>query len=284
MQAVEPRRARGAGYSSILYPTDLAIDGLGAFAHALRLAYAGPAALAVLHVSGGSVAWGAYPSLRTTLTRWGALPEGAPREALAELGIQASKVRLEARNPSRGILHRARDGRADLLVLTHHHRRGLQRLLRGSVSETVVARSPIPCLVLPPGTKGFVHLESGQVRLRRALVVVPAGPGGLMALDALRRLTATLGIEDLEVELLFVDGPDLGAALQGGLPPGWRVQSDRGAGGVERAALGAIERRRPDLVVLSKGAGAGLFGVSRAVRLLRRLSVPALLAPVGSGP
>lgn len=75
------------------------------------------------------------------------------RAWLARLG--ATRARPGVRvlgDPAHEILQRARRSRADLIVISTHGRRGLARLLLGSVAEKVVRYAERPVLVLPgPG-------------------------------------------------------------------------------------------------------------------------------------
>ncbi|MCC7441851.1 MAG: universal stress protein [Bdellovibrionales bacterium] len=47
------------------------------------------------------------------------------------------------------LLSQARAGKFDLLALSTHGRRGIQRLMLGSFAEAVLSRAPLPLLVLP---------------------------------------------------------------------------------------------------------------------------------------
>jgi nucleotide-binding universal stress UspA family protein len=48
-----------------------------------------------------------------------------------------------------GILNCSKEFKADLIVIGTHSRKGLDRLLSGSVSEHVVRHSEVPVLVVP---------------------------------------------------------------------------------------------------------------------------------------
>jgi nucleotide-binding universal stress UspA family protein len=65
---------------------------------------------------------------------------GVPFEQkmIEKIGAQASDEIIEA----------ASDGRADLIVLGTHGRRGLKRLVMGSDAELVLRRSPVPVLMV----------------------------------------------------------------------------------------------------------------------------------------
>ena len=55
---------------------------------------------------------------------------------------------MEMGNPSREILERATDTDADLIVIGGHGRTAPSRILLGSVTETVVRRSPVPVTIV----------------------------------------------------------------------------------------------------------------------------------------
>lgn len=69
----------------------------------------------------------------------------------AEAGVVADHV-LDVRPGSvpKAILETAKTQGADLIVISSHGRRGIQRLLLGSVAERTAHLSPIPVLLLPP--------------------------------------------------------------------------------------------------------------------------------------
>ena len=58
---------------------------------------------------------------------------------------------FERGSAAEGIVEAAKTGNADLIVLGTHGRRGVSRLLLGSVAESVVRLSPIPVMTVHPG-------------------------------------------------------------------------------------------------------------------------------------
>ncbi len=66
------------------------------------------------------------------------------REGLAKLGRGIVEIG-DARD---GILHAAVETGADLIVIGSHGRRGVTRLVLGSVAEDIVRRAPCPVLVV----------------------------------------------------------------------------------------------------------------------------------------
>jgi nucleotide-binding universal stress UspA family protein len=73
---------------------------------------------------------------------------GRAGEAAGQAGVTADTLFLQDKLPAEAILEAAEAHGCDLVVLSSHGRRGIQRLLLGSVASEVVARSPVPVLVV----------------------------------------------------------------------------------------------------------------------------------------
>ena len=85
-------------------------------------------------------------------------------------------VALEAQDPAGGILDRERETRPDLIVVATQGRRGLDRLLLGSVAEKVVRYAEAPVLAVPLAMAGWVErglTREAAVRPRRARATNP---------------------------------------------------------------------------------------------------------------
>ncbi|GAB3066710.1 universal stress protein [Stenotrophomonas tumulicola] len=63
-------------------------------------------------------------------------------------GIRANGVHVLDRYAADGIIDSAEEHRSDLIVMTSHGRRGVSRVLLGSQTTEVLARSQIPVLVI----------------------------------------------------------------------------------------------------------------------------------------
>jgi nucleotide-binding universal stress UspA family protein len=74
------------------------------------------------------------------------LEEGRERAALA--GVALETVYVPERLVDEAILETASQVGADLIVMASHGHRGLRKLLRGSQTQSVVTRSPLPVLVV----------------------------------------------------------------------------------------------------------------------------------------
>jgi nucleotide-binding universal stress UspA family protein len=62
-------------------------------------------------------------------------------------GVDCASVHVKDRFPDEGIVAAAKDNGCDLIVMASHGRRGIARLLLGSVATRVLTLSPVPVLV-----------------------------------------------------------------------------------------------------------------------------------------
>jgi len=78
------------------------------------------------------------------------------KHKIAEISsVEGEKVRIKHRviesiNPYLGIIEFAGDGRADLIVMNTHGRKGIKRFVLGSVAEKVIQESPCSVFALKP--------------------------------------------------------------------------------------------------------------------------------------
>jgi nucleotide-binding universal stress UspA family protein len=69
---------------------------------------------------------------------------------------------LKEGSPSKGIVEIAKEEQVDLIVMGTHGRRGLSRVLMGSVAEDVVRRAPCPVLTLKPSQEVLEAAEKAK--------------------------------------------------------------------------------------------------------------------------
>jgi len=70
------------------------------------------------------------------------------KEAADRLGVPVETVLLENAVPAEAIIDTAKARNCSLIAMASHGRRGLGRLVLGSVTSEVLARSPVPVLVV----------------------------------------------------------------------------------------------------------------------------------------
>ena len=71
----------------------------------------------------------------------------AEKQAAAS-GVAIAKLHVANSTAADGILHAAREQKADLIVMGSHGRRGLGRLLLGSQASEVLSHSELPVLIV----------------------------------------------------------------------------------------------------------------------------------------
>jgi nucleotide-binding universal stress UspA family protein len=271
-------------FQRVLLATDLSRQCRPAFFHALKLVLGGKGELHLLHVDSERQAhFGDFPQVRERLSRWGLLPEHAPREAVAELGIRVFK-QLDEGDPVEAIVGSAEDFDAELLVMATHARKGWSRLLSDSISEQALRQSQLPALLFPPGQEGFVEEETGQLHLQRVLLPLTRDPDPRPAQRALVRLLHTLGPASGQLLRVHV-GEDRGLFEDLPCPPlpsGWTYRDQSLEGEVEASIVSLAAEFRPHLSVMtSKGRTSwkDLVWGSTLERLIDQLKSPVLVLP-----
>ena len=72
---------------------------------------------------------------------------GAVAKLADAAGVPATRLVEKARTPYEGIAAAARKGKCDLIFIASHGRRGLSKLMMGSVTQKVLAHATVPVLV-----------------------------------------------------------------------------------------------------------------------------------------
>jgi nucleotide-binding universal stress UspA family protein len=201
---------------SIVHPTDFSDLSGAALAHALRIALAAKSKLHLLHIiqhdPGGALA---FPHVRRLLAQWGLSEEDDPPWVVStNLGLEVDNMSFKWQDPAQGIVGFLSEHSSDLVVLATHGRDGVERWLKGSVSEAIFRRSAIPTLFIAQGARGFVSQVSGDIRLRRVLVPVDFSPAPSQAVETIQHFARLLTGANIIVHLLHVgsSAPPLHAA------------------------------------------------------------------------
>jgi nucleotide-binding universal stress UspA family protein len=136
-------------FKHILVPTDFSDPSERALSSAIELAKAFEARLTLLHV------WRIPNAGYAEALAWPIEGmEKAARKALAEVRTRAAKIFpgvdsvVEEGAEWERIIDVAKRQNVDLIVMGTHGRRGLPRLILGSVAEKVVRLSPVPVLTV----------------------------------------------------------------------------------------------------------------------------------------
>lgn len=272
---------------NILLPTDFSEDAEVAFHHALKLALALRADLHIFHVEpkNDQTDWRWAPEVVGTLIRWGYLPPGATEADIPSAGIRIHRSMRGGLRPDVAIEEELASVHADLVVMSPHGRRGIERWIQPSVATPVALKGAVPVLLLPPDCKGFVNGQTGQSHLRRVLAPVDTRPHPAPALDAISAVGQALGAVDLEVMAVHFGAGDAEVDL---LDPGagWRVEYSRQSGPVVEGILDLARGWAVDLVVATTEGRQGLVDALRGStveRLADRVTAPLLVVPGGWG-
>jgi nucleotide-binding universal stress UspA family protein len=292
-------------FKQILCPVDLSELSVRSLAHAAALARWYNAQLTVLHV---------VPTFDPILLR-GDL-QGAmravnpmPRDEVLEemrrtLDLSATAPNAiavsESGDASTTIVDQAVSRKADLVVMGTHGRRGFDRLLLGSVTETVLRKVPCPVLTVPPAVQAATP---DAVTFKRILCPVDFSPSALQALgfalDLARQADGRVTFLRV-IEWLAEEEPQTSAHFN---VPEYRryiaadaeerlrdlVAEESGRsveienlvvfGRAHREVLRAAEKKRADLIVMGaqgrSGVGLALFG-STTQEVVRGAACPVL--------
>jgi nucleotide-binding universal stress UspA family protein len=142
-------------YKHILVPVDGSATSQKAIGNALAIAQAFKAEVTVIYVIdpyaftgvGTDFAYGQAEYLGAATAEANEAIKAA-KQAFAEVGITANGSIVEGHAIYRGILDTAESINADLVVMGSHGRRGLEKLVLGSVTAQVLSHAHLPVLVV----------------------------------------------------------------------------------------------------------------------------------------
>ena len=243
---------------SVLCPTDFSPFSARALEHAIVLARAYEAELAVLHV---------YPFVMAMAGDVPYFPSGVPLDAgkrarlLAELETVTERARagglkppllLREGDPSEEILRHVRTMGVDLVVMGTHGHRGLDRWILGSVTRRVEQQAQCAVFTVPPPREGApaaatpsyehilcpVDLGSSEETLAAALAIARASKARLTLMYVLE------GLPQLESSVLMA-GID------------WKEFRENLEKTARRSLREAVARQRTDGVVLDEMVASG---------------------------
>jgi len=279
----------GPGFSiigSVLHPTDLSESSLVAFHHALKAAMEAKAQLTLLHVSRDKdLKWSDFPGVRETLERWGVLPPGSLKSAVAELGIDARKIVANEAEPVDAVINYLEDHPTDLIVLSTSQRDGRIPWLGKSVASPVTRKSGEMTLLIPGDVEGFVSAKDGSVNLKRVLIPIARTPRPDPALKAASRFVQKFNATEGTFIVIHVGTSNTMPAVRFPEIDGWTWQKELRSGEVIDGIVQAAKDFDADLIIMAtdgrNGFMDGLRG-SHSERILRYGVAPLLTIPVGS--
>lgn len=142
-------------FKHILVPVDGSPTAQAAVAKAAGLAQAFGSKVTAIYVIdpypftglGSDLAYGQAEYL-TAATAEAKESTEAAHATLSQAGVSDEVRVIEAHNVWRGIIDTAREVGADLIVMGSHGRRGLEKLVLGSVAQSVLTHAPLPVLII----------------------------------------------------------------------------------------------------------------------------------------
>jgi nucleotide-binding universal stress UspA family protein len=267
---------------SVFHPSDFSLASENAFAHALAFALIRETEFTILHTGDSELNWRQFPSVRTTLERWGVLEPGSPRSAVFDqLAMRVKKVTLKSRSPLNAMLHYLDEHPMDLIVLATEGRSGLPRWLQPSLAERIAERSGTKTLFVPEKSRGFVSQQHGALAIRRILVPVNKQPSPRQALTYSARIAEALNTP-IEIILAHVGEPiQLPDSL---LPqvPGCEWKQENRQGEVVDELIKAAREHDVDLIMMTTSGHQGMLDALRGSvtqRVLRQSPCPLLAIP-----
>lgn len=271
-------------FDSILHPTDFSDLSGAALAHALRIALAARSRLHLVHVSERAAAGAlAFPQVRRLLVQWGLADENDPPWVISDnLGLEVDSAAIKWQDAAQGIVGFLGQQSSDLVVFATHGRDGIERWLKGSVSETVLRRLAIPALFVTLGARGFVGQVSGDIQLRRVLIPVDVSPPADETIEVVLDFVRLLGVDSIMLHLLHVGTtvPPLRAELPDGTPLPPVILR---AGNVVQSIVDAAIEFDVDLIGMPTAGHHGVLDALRGStteRVIRHAPCPVLAVPV----
>lgn len=279
----------------ILWPTDFSTGAACAFPHAILLADWHDADLHILNVAEGRGKAGRqmndqFPVPDRRLTDL----LDHENSSLVDLdAVSITQHQVDAGSPAQAIVSYAGESDIDLVVAGTHGRRGLQRLLLGSVAEEVLRTAPCPVLTVRTGED-----RSGAGAVRNILAPVDFSEASEVAVQHAKELALTYGsqitllhaVEEVMypsvygVEIADIPGPKVVDRVEGSLAAMARqeigyehVVVDSDLGYAPSVILDYEEEYRVDLIVIATHGRSGLERLllgSVTERVVRRATAP----------
>lgn len=179
---------------SVFHPTDLSDASSHAFAHALAIALHRQSRFTILHATQDSENWMQFPSIQTTLRRWGLLSESSDGTSIFnKLDINVEKISLQSTHPLKAIIDYLKTKPSDLIVLATEGREGLARWIRPSIAERIAHQTETKTLFVPNKCRGFVSYDTGKVLLKKILIPVDFHPSPSSAIEYAARAAKYVG-------------------------------------------------------------------------------------------
>lgn len=266
----------------VFHPTDFSNASEIAFVHALKVALAARAELRIMHIDAVKPHWGEFPQVRETLARWGLLPPGSSRSAVAQLGLRVEKVHGRGSDHVGPILRYLEREPADLIVLATHQRQGPVHWMYEAVAEPIARQSGVMTLFVPPRCTGFVSLQDGSVKLHRIVIPVDEVPHPQSAVNAVIGLSQIVKTPRVTCTVVHVGTRDEMPDLYLPDNSGWNWKKTIQEGNVVEEILRNADEQSADLIAMTTQGHKGFLDALRGStteRVVREARSPVLTIP-----
>jgi nucleotide-binding universal stress UspA family protein len=240
-----------------------------AFAHAVAFCARGGARLAIVHA--GDTDPPALPRPESLLARWGTDSPIESEVRVLPQTTETAEVLLEALaelDPA-------------LVVCATQARKGIGRMLEGSVAEAIARSVGCPTLIVPPSARPFVDAATGQVDLNTIAIPARGTPEADRALSATRDLCSLLGVDPTRIVIVHSDDGSPAPEVRGHLAKATSFISVPPP--IDRSLLDTVEELRASLIVMPSQGRDSLTDLllgSRTERTLRDSPCPLLWVPM----
>ena len=257
------------------------------FAQGLKLALGGEGVVTLIHAAHNPVSanWLDMPTAREMLHRWGVIEDQATYEDFAKLHVRVCPVTVSGPDTAAALQSELVRRAPDLLIIGNHNRSGVQRLIRGSIAESVVRKTHLPALFLGENAQPMVDPATGATKIQKILVPISNNLNQQPLIDYLQRLLYTLAATPVLVTFVHCGGAaDAMPALDLPSRPDWAFHTDRRGGPVVDGILAAATEHKVDLIAMATEGHNSLVDAivgSKTERVIHRSPVPVLAVPVG---
>jgi len=262
----------------IAHATDLHPEGGVAFRHGVALAHQMGASLHTIYADvSGEDAKRPMPDAQALLMRW-MLPE----PAASGFAHHTHHEGQCCEDVIESILTRAKQLEPDLLIVGTHQHKGLVRLFRQSVAESLALNLVVPTLFIPILSEGFVKANTGESGLRRIMIPTLRETDVLSAVAMVVWLLESLELTDVEITLLHVGEEPVQAPIKLPQRPGWSWQRAQAKGPLVETLIEVASERETDLIVMSTHGHDSVLDIFRGSyteQVVRESAIPVLSVP-----
>lgn len=273
----------------VLHPTDFSEASILAFAHALKITLVLGTKITIFHSRNREDEannMDLFPSVRSTLVRWGLIREGSSRCTIfEELGIKIVKVDVRGLSPMGAIYDYAISNPVDLIVIATHANECLDWYIQGDGVAKVVRLLAKDTLFVPEGVRGFVSLQDGNVLLKNILIPVDREPNPDSAIKDGAAFAKAFGDDFLNLTLIHVGNSEEMPAFN--LPEDtqsrWNIIHRNGQ--VVDEIIAVANEISADLIVMATHGSHGFLDVLRgsiAKQVLQSAPCPVLAIAASS--